>query len=333
MTSIAPAPSGHAPRASASSRSSSRDRRGELADGPQAAQAERLGARRWLRQEIEPVRVGPPGGACEFGVSRARAPAPSASSSDGQVKREGAEAHAERLQRPPLVAAERLDARIGRAAVERAELLDELVGEAARKSPQPPVLDRLLEMLERVEAPRGLGGGESLQTPRRALALRLGAEFADQPHARRERLAADDLARRLAPPVDEAAGREREGFVAFAREVAEPARDLGRDDPLDGAAQARDSRAPSRRARARNGSRRAGRPRWPSTVTAPSSSMPPQDGAGALIEAAQKRARAPVDEALHQRLVQRVGKPVLEARAPGPARSAGSASQSARLAT
>ena len=37
-----------------------------------------------------------------------------------------------------------------------------------------------------------------------------------------------------------------------------------------------------------------------------------QDWAGALIQAAQKRARAPVDEALHQGLVQRVGEPVLK---------------------
>ena len=37
-----------------------------------------------------------------------------------------------------------------------------------------------------------------------------------------------------------------------------------------------------------------------------------EDRAGALTQAAQQRAGAPVDEALHQRLVQRVGKPVLE---------------------
>ena len=40
--------------------------------------------------------------------------------------------------------------------------------------------------------------------------------------------------------------------------------------------------------------------------------MPPRIGAGVLVQRAQKRARAPVDEALHQRLMQRVGKPVLE---------------------
>ena len=32
-----------------------------------------------------------------------------------------------------------------------------------------------------------------------------------------------------------------------------------------------------------------------------------EDRARALTQAAQKRARAPVDEALHQRLVQRIG--------------------------
>ena len=41
-----------------------------------------------------------------------------------------------------------------------------------------------------------------------------------------------------------------------------------------------------------------------------------QDRARALTQAAQKRARAPVDKALHQGLVQRVGEPVLEAPRP-----------------
>ncbi len=57
-----------------------------------------------------------------------------------------------------------------------------------------------------------------------------------------------------------------------------------------------------------------------------------EDRAGALIQAAQQRAGAPVDEALHQLLVQRVGEPVLQARV-RPCQVCGSASQSARLAT
>ena len=40
--------------------------------------------------------------------------------------------------------------------------------------------------------------------------------------------------------------------------------------------------------------------------------MPPRIGPARSTQAAQQRAGAPVDEALHQRLVQRVGEPVLE---------------------
>ena len=86
-------------------------------------------------------------------------------------------------------------------------MLDQLIGEAARQSLEPSVLDRFLEMLEGAEPSAGLGGGERLETPRRPLALRLGPEFADQPNPRRKRRPARDLARRLAAPVDAAAGR------------------------------------------------------------------------------------------------------------------------------
>ena len=91
-------------------------------------------------------------------------------------------------------------------------------------------------MLERVKTPGRLSGGESLKASRGALALRLGAELADEPHARRERLAANDLARRFAAPVDDAAWRKRERLVALAGQRAKSPDDLGRDDPLDCAA-------------------------------------------------------------------------------------------------
>ena len=70
--------------------------------------------------------------------------------------------------------------------------------------------------------------------------------------------------------------------------------------------------APRRRARARN-ARPTSRPTtWPSTVTAPSAPMPPRIGPACWCKDREQRAGAPVDEALHQRLVQRVGEPVLE---------------------
>ena len=59
-------------------------------------------------------------------------------------------------------------------------MLDKLVGEAAREPPEPPVLNRLLEVLQRIKTPARLSGHESLEAPRRALALRLGAKLADR---------------------------------------------------------------------------------------------------------------------------------------------------------
>src|SRR5271170_1180428 len=105
-------------------------------------------------------------------------------------------------------------------AIQGARLLDQLIGETARQSLEPPVLDRLLEMLEGAEPSAGLGGGERLEPPRRPLALRLGPEFADQPDPRGERRPSGDLARRLAAPGDEAAGGKGERLVALARERA-----------------------------------------------------------------------------------------------------------------
>ena len=92
-------------------------------------------------------------------------------------------------------------------------------------------------MLEHVKTPARLGGHESFQAARGALTLRFGAKLANESHARREWLAGDDLARRFAPPVDDPAGRKREGLVGLARQRAQPPGDLGRDDPLDRAAQ------------------------------------------------------------------------------------------------
>ena len=181
------------------------------------------------------MRSGRHAGACKFGVSE-RQHLRLRLEKRRQVKAEGAKAHAERLEGPALVAAEQPDARVGRAPIQDPELLDELVGEAAREPPQPPVLDRLLEVLQRVKTPARLGGHESFEAPRGALALRLGAELADESHPRRERLAGDDLARRFAPPVDDAARRKPKGLVALARQRAKPTGDLGRDDPLDRAA-------------------------------------------------------------------------------------------------
>src|SRR6185437_3231243 len=154
----------------------------------------------------------------------------------GQIEGEGTEAHAKRLQDPALAATEQPDARFRRAPVQRAELIDELVGEAAREPLEPPVLDRLLEAPERGKAPRRLGGDECLEASRRPLALRLGAEFPYEPHPWRERRPARDFPRRFAAPVDHAAGSKRKRFVPLARQRAKPARDLGRDDPLDRAA-------------------------------------------------------------------------------------------------
>ena len=109
------------------------------------------------------------------------------------------------------------------------------------------------------------------------LARRLGAEFAEEPHARRKRAAAGDLARRLAAPEHEAAGRKREGLVGFAGEFAEPAGDLGRDRALD----RRPQRLVLQRGRAALGlEMNAGEPadECPSTVTAPSAATPPSTG-------------------------------------------------------
>ena len=60
-----------------------------------------------------------------------------------QKEREGAEPHAERLQHPPFVLAERPDVLVRPPAVEDAELLDQPIGEPARQAANVPVRDRL----------------------------------------------------------------------------------------------------------------------------------------------------------------------------------------------
>ena len=106
-------------------------------------------------------------------------------------------------------------------------------------------------------------------------------------------------------------GASAEGLVALARERAEPTGHLGRDDPLDRAAQ----RAILERGRA------AFRLKVEAGETADQMALDrhlpvvvdaAEDRACTLIQAAQKRAGAPVDKALHQGLVQRIGEPVLE---------------------
>src|SRR6185437_11162833 len=97
----------------------------------------------------------------------------------------------------------------------------------------------------------------------------------------------------------------------LARQRAKPARDLGRDDPLDRAA---------KRAILERGLPSLGlemEAREPADQVALDGHRPvgpdaAEDRARALAQAAQKRARAPVDEAEHQRLVKSVGEPVLE---------------------
>ena len=173
-------------------------------------------------------------------------------------------------------------------------------------------------MLEHGKAPGRLGGRESLKTARGALTLRLGAKLADKPHARRERLASDDFARRLAPPIDDSAGRYGKRLVALARQRAKPTRDFRRDDPFDRAAQ----RAIFERGRAALGLEMEARESANQMTLDRHRALgvdAAKNRAGALTQAAQQRARAPVDKPLHQRFVQRVGKPIFEAsRAPLP---------------
>src|ERR1700722_6465881 len=166
-------------------------------------------------------------------------------------------------------------------------------------------------MLERVKTPARLGGHESFQTAGGALTLRLGAKLADESHARREWLAGDDLARRFAPPIDNAARREAKGLVALARERAKPTGDLGSDHPLDRAAQ----RAILERGRATFGlEMEAGEPADQMALHRhrPVAIDAAKNWACALIQAAQKRAGAPIDEPLHQGLMERVGEAVLK---------------------
>ena len=110
-------------------------------------------------------------------------------------------------------------------------------------------------------------------------------------------------------------GASANALVGLARQRAEPPGDLGGDDPLDRAAQG----AILKRRRA------ALRLEMEAGEAADQMALDrhravgidaAKDRARAIAQAAQQRARAPVDETLHQRLVQRVGEPVLEASRP-----------------
>ena len=310
VSSTSPARSGAAARASASSCSSASTGAAipATARRPRRLRASGAGAG-WGRGLSLSV------GGRQRGAASSAKTAPiacaSGSSRAGQVERKGAEADAETLQDPPLVPAQRADMLVGMAPVENAGLLDELIGDAAREAPQASVCDRLGQALERGEPPARFARDEGLEPPGGALARGVLAEIADQPDARLERTAADDFARRKPAPFDAAARREREGLVALARELAEPAGDLRRDRPFDGPAQGAvlqgrgaslglemDARKPADDM-AFDGHRAVG-------------ADPAEDGAGALVQRPEERAGAPVDEALHERRVQRVGKPVLE---------------------
>ena len=116
--------------------------------------------------------------------------------------------------------------------------------------------------LRRLSAPsRRLASAATNASRRRAARSRCGSapNSPDQAHARRERPAASDLARRFAAPRDHAAGASANASSLLARQLAQPARDFGRDDPLDRAAKRAILERGLARARARNGSPRAGR--------------------------------------------------------------------------
>ena len=195
---------------------------------------------------------------------------------------------------------------------------DELIGEAARQSLEPPVLYGLLQLLQREEPPARLRGDERLEPPGRPLALGLGPEFPDEAYPRRKRRAARDLACSLSAPVDDAAGLERESAVALAREFAEPPRDLRRNHPLD-----RGSKRAilQRRGAALGLEMHAGESADQMALDRHCAIRidAAEDRAWAFLQSKLRRraARAPVDEPLHQRLVQRVGEPILQG--PGPA--------------
>ncbi len=103
----------------------------------------------------------------------------------------------------------------------------------------------------------------------------------------------------------------RERLVVLARQRAKPAGDFGSDDPLDRAPQ----RPILKRGRAALGlEMEAGEPtdemalHGHGAVVVDAAKNRPR----ALAQAAQKRARAAIDEALHQGLVQRIGEPILK---------------------
>ena len=95
----------------------------------------------------------------------------------GQVERKGAEADAETLQHPPLVAAQRADVLVRPAPVENAGLLDELIGDAPGEAPEASVGDRLGQAFERREPPARFARDEGLEPPGGALARGVVAEI------------------------------------------------------------------------------------------------------------------------------------------------------------
>ena len=91
----------------------------------------------------------------------------------GQIERERAEAHAERLQDAAFVAAQRVNVFVRPPAIENAELFDELIGDAARQAFQRSVGDRFGESLQGGEPPARLARDKGLEPPRGALARRI----------------------------------------------------------------------------------------------------------------------------------------------------------------
>ena len=217
--------------------------------------------------------------------------------------------------------AQRANVFIRPSAVQNAELFDELVGDPARQSPERAVRNRLRQPLEDKEPPARLAGDESLEPPGGALAGGVGAEFADEPDARLERA----RRRRFRPPRVRATSTKPPGTSAKASSLSPASSPSLR--AISGATARSTAPRSARFSRAespRSGSKCTPESlptTWPSTVTAPSAPMPPRIGPACWCSDLKQRAGAPVDEALHQRLMQGVGKPVLEvARAALPGR-------------
>jgi hypothetical protein len=95
-----------------------------------------------------------------------------------QIEAEGAEAHAQALQRTAFPRTQGTNVRLDLPTIEHAELFDQMVGEAASQSSEPAIGHGRLEPSEREQAAVGLVRDETLQPPHGPLARRGGADFA-----------------------------------------------------------------------------------------------------------------------------------------------------------